>query len=196
MVKKFVGLPEGYDLKVTPKDLLDEPVSLAGYLDEKPSIIRPSIQAQVEKQVVAPALETPKQEQPKTETPIPKVEERVSRPLEVVEGGTNKKVQRERSLRLQINITPEVERKAQELVDIISSQSPDGRVTISELMQALILNLYDARSDINGRLPRRGRWGTASAKSHSAELAIVLREAILKHASQKGSNSFRSAIGG
>ena len=52
------------------------------------------------------------------------------------------------AFRMQINITNDIERKSEELLDILSRQSPDLKVTISELMQALILNIYDARDNI------------------------------------------------
>jgi len=104
-------------------------------------------------------------------------------------------VQKERAKRMQINITNDIERKSEELLDILSRQSPDGKVTISELMQALIINAYDVRDGINSKLPQRGRWGTASAKSYPAELSIVIKEAIQKEGRGDGFSNFRRAVG-
>lgn len=192
MAKQKAGLPEGYDLRVTSTELKDAPASLSGYLDdEKPRYIQPVEPARsiAPKEAVRLVIESEPQRAYYQEEVAPKVRQ-ISSPTPTV-----RKPQREKIRRLQINITPEIERKGEELLEILGRQSPDGRVTVSELMQALVLNLYDARDNINGRLPERGRWGTSSAKSYPAELAIVLREAILKDGRGKGTGGFRKVVG-
>jgi (2Fe-2S) ferredoxin len=191
MAKQKAGLPDGYDLRVTSSELKDAPASLSGYLDdERPQYIPPAEPVRtIPQQIAKPAVEVVPSRVSYQETVSPKVRE--IRKEEVSQG----KPQREKVRRLQINISPDVERKGEELLELLGRQSPDGRVTVSELMQALILNLYDARDNINGRLPERGRWGTSSAKSYPAELAIVLREAILKDGKGKGMGAFRTAVG-
>ncbi len=191
MAKQKAGLPDGYDLRVTSSELKDAPASLSGYLDDEgPQYIPPAEPVRtVRQQIAKPAVEVVPSRVSFQETVSPKVRE--IRKEEV----SQRKPQREKVRRLQINISPDVERKGEELLELLGRQSPDGRVTVSELMQALILNLYDARDNINGRLPERGRWGTSSAKSYPAELAIVLREAILKDGKGKGMGAFRTAVG-
>ena len=193
MAKKKAGLPDGYDLRVTSSELKDGPVSLSGYLDdEKPRYVPPvePVKVVAQQATIRPVVEAVPQRSYSQEEVSPRVRE-ISTPAPAV-----RKPPREKIRRLQINITPEIERKGEELLEILGRQSPDGRVTVSELMQALVLNLYDARDQINGRLPERGRWGTSSAKSYPAELAIVLREAILKDGSGKGAGGFRRVVGG
>ncbi len=190
MAKKKAGLPEGYDLNVTREALLDGPVTIPGYLDDRPRFAPPLTAKRSE------PIEPPKPEIRIVPTRVNYEEARQATYNEppVVERKTIK-AQRKKIRRQQINITPDIERKTDELLEILGRQSPDGKVTVSELMQALILNLYDARDNINGRLPQRGKWGTASAKSYPAELAIVLREAILKDGKGKGMDAFRTAVG-
>lgn len=172
--------------------LKESPASLSGYLDdEKPRYVPPvePVRTIAPKESVRPVVESAPQRTYYQEEVAPKVRQ-ISSPTPTV-----RKPPREKVRRLQINITPEIERKGEELLAILGRQSPDGRVTVSELMQALVLNLYDARDNINGRLPERGRWGTSSAKSYPAELAIVLREAILKDGRGKGTGCFRKVVG-
>lgn len=191
MAKRNAGLPEGYDLRVSGSQLLEEPASLAGYLDDEPPVVK--------RQETRPVrqIQTVPQRQPVSIEPeLPPLYQAIERGVVEQPKVVKKPTQiRERVRRIQINVTPEIEQKTEELLDILSRQSPDGRVTVSELMQALVHNLYDARDYIDGRLPQRGRWGTASAKSYAAELAIVLREAIQKDGKGKGQGTFRTAIG-
>lgn len=99
--------------------------------------------------------------------------------------------------RLQINFSPEAERKMYELLEMISAQGPQKDVMVSELMQALILNLYDARSEMNlSRLPLRGQWGSPTAKSFPAALAEAFREAQVSYDQKSGGNPFKKAVGG
>jgi hypothetical protein len=200
MAKRSAGLPEDYDLRVSGNQLVDAPASLAGYLDDEPSL--PPVAPVVKREEPKPVRQvTPTRVVSRT---VGYSNEQEQAPLyQAIERGVVEKPKaikkptqiREKVRRIQINVTPEVEQRTQELLEILSRQSPDGRVTVSELMQALVHNLYDARDYIDGRLPQRGRWGTASAKSYAAELSIVLREAIQKDGKGKGQGAFRKAIG-
>jgi hypothetical protein len=85
----------------------------------------------------------------------------------------------------------------EELLDLVSDQSSERRIKISEFVQALVLNLYNARSEISlGSLPQRGRWGSPTAKSFPTALAQAFREAIVSHDRRIGGNQFKKAIGG
>jgi hypothetical protein len=78
-----------------------------------------------------------------------------------------------------INLTPDSERQVNELLEIISAQSAEKNVVFSELLNALILNLYEARGDLYvSRVPPGGRWGAPTAKSFPTALAQAFREAI------------------
>ena len=205
MVKKSGGLPENFDMKVSASDLMTPPPArLSGYLDPAPKIpeltrvtaqVAPVIEKIVEVTLapttnfvadseevihaVVPQSVSPQQE----ETPVKAVKPKEPRP------------QSEKPERYQVNVTRDIKRKTEEILNILSRQSPDDRVKVTELFQALILGLYDVRDDINGKLPERGRWGAPTAKNYSAELAVVLREALIQGATNKGTNIFRRAVG-
>ena len=194
MAKKTSGLPSDFDLKVTSTELVGTPARIPGYLDRKPTffqeeeVVQP-LATQVERVIEQPPVQV-------VATPViaPEIQKPAA-PLHVVEAKVQKKTV-EKVRRMQINVTPDVERKAEELVEILSRQSPDNRVTVSELMQALVLNLYDAKDSINGRLPPRGRWGSPTAKSFASELSKTLREALLKKWEGKTVDPFKSVVGG
>jgi hypothetical protein len=99
--------------------------------------------------------------------------------------------------RLQINLTPDSERQVNELLEIISSQSAEKNIMFSEILNALILNLYEARADLNvSRVPPRGKWGAPTAKSFPIALAQAFREAIIACGMKIGANQFKKVVGG
>lgn len=99
--------------------------------------------------------------------------------------------------RLQINVTPDVERKVEELINLISAQIPQKEITISELMQALVLNIYESKSEINvSQIPLRGKWGTPTARAYPVALSESFREAIVEQDKKSGGNPFKKAVGG
>jgi hypothetical protein len=99
--------------------------------------------------------------------------------------------------RLQINLTPDSERQVNELLEIISAQSAEKNIMFSEILNALILNLYEARADLNvSRVPLRGKWGAPTAKSFPIALAQAFREAIISYGVKNGANQFKKVVGG
>ena len=84
-----------------------------------------------------------------------------------------------------------------ELLEIISAQSAEKNIMFSEILNALILNLYEARSDLNvSRVPLRGKWGAPTAKSFPIALAQAFREAIINYGMKNGANQFKKVVGG
>jgi hypothetical protein len=78
--------------------------------------------------------------------------------------------------RLQINLAPDSERQVNELLEVISEQSAEKNSMFSEILNALILNLYEARGDLNvSRVPLRGKCGAPTAKSFLIALAQAFR---------------------
>jgi hypothetical protein len=99
--------------------------------------------------------------------------------------------------RLQINLTPDSERQVNELLEIFSAQSAEKNIMFSEILNALILNLYEARADPNvSRVPLRGKWGAPTAKSFPIALAQAFREAIISYGIKNGGNQFKKVVGG
>jgi hypothetical protein len=221
MAKAKGGLPEGFNLSVSSDDLVGKPVQVGGYLDEDPmlELIKAQRQARVaastptfappvappqapqmpeprRQEIVVPApaaVAPPQYVQPQTpptmtvamnedyaQAPAPK-EKKVRPPIR----------------RLQINLTPDSERQVNELLEIISAQSAEKNIMFSEILNALIHNLYEARSDLNvSRVPLRGKWGAPTAKSFPIALAQAFKEAIISYGMKNGANQFKKVVGG
>ena len=197
MVKKSVGLPDGFDLRVTSEDLMGKPARLSGYLDPAPIIVREPQQVQKFEPIMRDTQEGLSVQ--RIETIIDRDTQSLA-PRAVPQtkeiGIPQRKIQKPVKVqRLHMNVTPDIERKALELMEILSHQSPDRRVKITEVMQALLILLYDARDDINERLPERGRWGSPTAKSIPTELAKVFKQALRASWSKSIDNSFKAVVG-
>lgn len=200
MAKTPSGLPDSFDLNVTASDLAG-PASLPGYLDEDPIVSF----ARMQKREPVAEAKTP----PKTVTVAPAdadipaatinvVSASQSQPAETNGAATRKAVSTpiDRK-RFQINLDVASERMLEELLDLLSSQSSGERIKISELFQALLMTLYNAKGEIAlGSLPTRGRWGSPTAKAFPVNLAESLREAIVVHERASGGNPFRKVVGG
>jgi hypothetical protein len=202
MAKTPSGLPENFDLSVSASDLAG-PASLPGYLDEDPVVSFAMLQrehaqqskteakalAQVFQQV--PAVEEKITQTVATVTQIPQHIPEPPRPVSapVAAASSERK-------RFQINLDVDSERMLEELLDLLSSQSSENRIKTSELFQALLMTLYNAKGEITlGSLPTRGRWGSATAKAFPVNLAESLREAIVNHEQASGGNPFRKVVG-
>ena len=216
------GLPAGFNLSVSSQDLLGKPVQVGSYLDEDPMLELLKAQRQARVEVKAPAQEAPVAQSPKAPSipaarheevtaPAPsathlqqfapeQVPQSVNAPVNQdyppTEAPRAKKV-RPPIRRLQINLTPDSERQVNELLEIISAQSAEKNIMFSEILNALILNLYEARADLNvSRVPPRGKWGAPTAKSFPIALAQAFREAIITYGMKNGANQFKKVVGG
>ena len=81
--------------------------------------------------------------------------------------------------RKQINMRPETYKKAEELLAIIQVRGPQRDAAASEMFDAMISALYQAkdRLDLSG-VPKRGRWGTPTASAFIESLSRAFSEAI------------------
>ena len=81
--------------------------------------------------------------------------------------------------RKQINMTPETLRKVEELLDIVRERGPQRNAASSEMFDALISTLHEARDSIDlSGVPSRGRWGTATAAAFITALSLAFAVAI------------------
>lgn len=207
MAKSQSGLPEDFDLNVSASDLAG-PAALPGYLDDDPVIAFANMQ-KAKKQVQTPPVESaPKiQQVPPAQVarpvvpPAPAPMQQVAAQPASVHGfaevppkALRMPVERKR---FQINLDVESERMLEEMLDLLSSQSSENRIKTSELFQALLLILHNAKGEIAlGSLPTRGRWGSATAKAFPVNLAEALREAIVAREQESGGNPFAKIVGG
>ena len=202
MAKSKSGLPEGFDINVSAVDL-EGPAKLPGYLDDDPvlELARLTRERQREGAGNSGAATNPPQERGRQMTqelkPISAPEPKMPEPTSIAPTPEVSARPSAPRRRLQVNLDPEGERMVEELLDLVSDQSSERRIKISELVQALVLNLYNARSEISlGSIPPRGRWGSPTAKSFPTALAQAFREAIVSNDRRIGGNQFKKAIGG
>ena len=196
MAKTPSGLPDSFDIKVTASDLAG-PASLPGYLDEDPVMRfanlqkqQPGVNAPVKAEPLSSAAPTVPARVVSQVAPIQKetVESVPMHPAKVAAAPIDRK-------RFQINLDVASERMLEELLELLSSQSSGDRIKTSELFQALLMTLYNAKGEIAlGSLPTRGRWGSPTAKAFPVNLAESLREAIVIHESVSGGNPFKKVV--
>lgn len=190
------GLPDNFDLKVSREELVQGPAKLPGYLDRTGVKIAPT----VEEEVVAPqqrVLEPKIVERQVASTAARIVIAENGEPAPVLKAEEKTKsfkapVQRKR---LQINLTADAQLMVEELVEQICQQSPEKGVNYNDVIQGLIIKLYESRSEIDvSQLPLRGRWGSPTARSFAKELSSVFGKAIKDNESQ-AQNLFQKAVG-
>jgi hypothetical protein len=208
MVKRKAGLPSDFDLRVSREELLEGPARLPGYLERASNKYSPELEEEddeirpeenkptkVESKIGAQQIirreevRAPLKEEPKTFTPQNRVNVPQQKEPEV-------KASVIRPIRLQVNLSADAQLMVEELVEQIAQQSPEKGVTLSDVIQGLIISLYQSRNEMDvSQLPLRGRWGSPTAKSFSAALSEVFSDAI-KEKELKTENVYRNVVGG
>lgn len=83
--------------------------------------------------------------------------------------------------RREISMTPETLRMSDELLDVIRSGSGQRDTKANELFHALVLLVHEAMDEIDPHsIPKRGRWGTPTARAYPLELKNSFLRALLK----------------
>ena len=156
------GLPATFSLQVPHRA---RAASLGDYLDDKPPTVTPQSPPARESGAVvedrrpsvtstASEMAEPRLPRPRRRTPAPP--------------------------RKQVNMKPQTLQRAEELVQLFRTHGPQRDAGASELFQAIIDVVYDARAEIQfDRLIRRGRWGTDKARAASEVLRDVIEDAIV-----------------
>jgi hypothetical protein len=88
--------------------------------------------------------------------------------------------------RREISMTPEAFRMSEELLEVIRSGSGQRDTAAKELVHALILLAHEVIDEIDPHsIPKRGRWGTPTARAYPLELKNAILKALFrKHASE------------
>ncbi len=192
------GIPQGFDLNVPPVkpvadlgDYLDEPgaspvrpVNAPGPVPVAPSPVPPAARPAptfVERAVVPePAVGMPSGRIPaaRPSVPAPGIEPArepsADEPLGISQG---------KAPRREISMTPETLRMSDELLEMIRSATGQRDAKANELFHAAILLLYEVRGELDlHRVPRRGRWGTPTARAFPVAIKGAFHEAILERA--------------
>jgi hypothetical protein len=84
--------------------------------------------------------------------------------------------------RKQVNMNPETLRMVEELLDFVQTYGGQNDTKASELFEALVLTLYEAREQLDlSRVPPRGRWGSPTARAFPTALKNTFQAAIARH---------------
>lgn len=83
-------------------------------------------------------------------------------------------------LRVQLNMSPAVNKMLGEIVEHFRTYCVQKDTTPSEIFEALVSALYDARGHLGlGNVPPRGQWGSASAQAFRIHVRNAITEAIV-----------------
>lgn len=213
------GIPEGFTLNVGPVS------DLGDYLDEPPPTVRPQRKVAetrattVEPQRVVQAIAPP----PPPTQPVPVVEQRpvelraqtvvvappvppqtqvvpapVVQPPQMNDDVAEREERgaRPKGPRREISMTPETLRMSDELLDVIRSGSGQRDTKANELFHALVLLVHEVRDELDPHaIPKRGRWGTPTARAYPLELKNAFLKALLKKYGESEAIELRYEVG-
>lgn len=188
MAKFRPGMPEGFDLQVAPVrdlgDFLDEPGITPSRPVRKPDPA-PLELAPTDRREVASApapAQTPQRELSVVDflsvnreaTPEPEVEPEHDWPP---------RGYKEKSPRREISMTPETLRMSDELLEMIRAATGQRDAKANELFHAAILLLYEVRGELHlHSVPRRGKWGTPTARAFPVAIKSAFFNAVIARA--------------
>jgi len=147
-----------------------------------PQQVAPVVSAPVTPQVTAPAQTAvtapvlpPVSTPPANTRDDAEREERMSRP---------------KAPRREISMTPETLRMSDELLEVIQKGSGQRDTKANELFHALVLLVHEAMDEIDTHsIPKRGRWGTPTARAYPLELKNAFLKALLKKYGKAGDDT-------
>jgi len=170
MPKRERGVPEGFKLDV-PKQVLNRaPVEPPDYLDEAVADKEPP---PARHNPPAPALARTREPQRPEPTP---------QPAQVVPFRARDTRVGRRPARAQVNLTVDAQAMFAELMAHFSRYGVQKDLASSELFEALIASLYEAKGELDlASVPPRGQWGTSNARAFRTHLKRAVIEAIGRH---------------
>ena len=194
MAKTRPGLPEGFEIN------LERPAQLGDYLDEtydesvakayvakqRPSVVPApqTIEPLAPKPEASPALPPqPPPQRPQIVQREPNLEsprnDQVLR-LDEARRKTSQKIQlQKRPERIQFNLRPETQKMFAEIVEFVQRYSLQDDAKASEILDALISVLHQSREELAFHdVPRRGKWGTPTARAFPTALGNAFARAI------------------
>lgn len=172
------GLPSDFSL-----NLPDEPVHIGDFLDEEPPlpVARPPR--------VAPASVVV-ESAPKEHRLTPEIVREPDREPEArLQARPVQKKNQPSVIRYQLNLSPRAKTMLEELVEYVRTYSPESDARTSEVFQGIMTLLHNAKDELElAELPRRGAWGSVTAKNFPGVLSEAFEKAILKAARKRGVN--------
>jgi hypothetical protein len=174
MARSARGLPENFSL-----DLPDEkPTVIGDFLDEDPPALpvkrAPKRQAETESRDSNSELRVAITREPVVaQRPAPA-------PIPVPK-------QQPSVIRYQLNCTPKSKVMLEELVEYVRTYSPQSDARTSEVFQGMMTLLHSAMNELElSDLPKRGAWGSVTAKNFPGALSDAFERAILAAARKRG----------
>lgn len=168
------GLPDDFTLDLPD----DTPVQIGDFLDEEPVIPVPRrpkavVEPQVSEQPFRPEI-VPHREH--RDVPPPRPEARRTHQPSVI--------------RYQLNLSPRSKTMLEEFVEHVRTFSPQNDARTSEVFQGIMTVLHTAMEELElSELPRRGAWGSVTAKNFPVALSEAFEKAILRSARKRGVTS-------
>lgn len=92
-------------------------------------------------------------------------------------------LQARKPLRKQLNLSPLGEQMLDEIVEHVRTFSGQSDARVSEVFQAIVALLFSAKDELDlSALPKRGAWGSVTAKNFPSALAEAFERAIVRRA--------------
>lgn len=195
MAKNKPGLPDGFELKV------HNPVELGDYLDEdyagnaarvlaakRAAMPHPQPEPKRIVSDPSPAASIPK---PQVLQPVPQqlpaTKESVLDFEEAKRRTAPKASLFSRPDRVQFNMRPEMVKMFEDIVEFVQRYSLQPDAKPNEVFDAIVNVLHDAKEGMSfGDVPRRGKWGTPTARAFPTALGNAFAKAIaMRYAKQK-----------
>jgi hypothetical protein len=186
MAKTKRGIPDGFDFEINTSS----PAILGDFLDEVAQA--PASPAPAVKAVSRPANQRQETEgkQPAMISVV-RVEPSAAVAQEMPrEGGTNEFREERRTSaparvaelkppRMELSLNHETKRMIQELLHYVQQMLPQSPAKASEVFQGIISVLYRAKGSLDlSTVPRRGQWGSPTAKAFPFALGQAFAKAI------------------
>lgn len=166
MARKKRGLPEGFTLDMEKPDESSKPIRRGDYLDEidaRPLPVAVTVPPAPEETEPDPELKT-EQAQPETKA--------------VTSASAVK--------RTRLNVSHEARDRLSKVVANMKQFGPEDDIRASEVLEAAILSLYEAREHLDlSNVRRRGKWGSATHRMFPIALAESISKAIATAFDQK-----------
>ena len=163
-----------------------KPVQLGDYLDDDDRTPAPRPEPTPEPTPEPVAQAAPPEPEPAVETPKPSPKPAKKRggsptPSTSLPASARSKFVRSGPPRKQINMRPETLDRARELLWLVQEYGPQPDAKASEMFEALVDLLYDARGRLDlSDVPLRGKWGEASAREFPQHLKNAFAAAIVE----------------
>jgi hypothetical protein len=174
------GLPSNFALDLPAQE---GPVQIGDFLDEPaPVLIAPNRAPRVESAIseqldqrFTPSIVPGGREGESRTTPVHAVRQKAARP---------------KPSRLQVNLTPKAEDMFTEVMEHVKNFSPYDVANATEVFQGLLGLLHGALDELDlSSLPRRGAWGSVTARNFPSALAETFERGLLRSAKKRGVRS-------